>query len=91
MSNIKISVSSTHSDIKESQIYTNNTKIKLAKLKHLLRNKIVGTEVMDVANFPHMSGTNQPVMIAHVWPTKLDDNTGIDVTDIIKIIQIGSN
>ena len=59
--------------------------IRMVKMKTCLLS-ILGKECVlapEIGNFPHMSGTNNPVKITSISSTRNDDNAGMDIKEVI--------
>lgn len=79
--NIKLWVANTeNSEDTESQIYTNYQGLTVSHIHDVLGNSAINPEI---GNFPHMSGDNNPVLIADISATNDEDNAGLDINEVL--------
>ena len=81
--NIKIWVSSPQNlEDTEEQVYTNYNGL---TVEHI--NSVFGKECVlhpVVGNFPQMGGSNKPVRIVKIFPTRSEDNAGMDIAIVLE-------
>lgn len=84
MANIKLRIANFFNlEECEDQIYSNKTGLTTSQIKEKFN--VVGSMVKpDIGNFPHMSGENASVVITKVYKEDRDNNTGIDISDILE-------
>lgn len=65
----------------ECQVYSNYQCLTLSEIHNILGKECVLAP--EIGNFPHMSGTNNPVKITSISSTRNDDNAGMDIKEVI--------
>lgn len=81
--NIKIWVCDPQNlDHVEAQTYTNYQGLSISEIKRAFGRACVLAP--EVGAFPHMGGHNKPVKILKIFPTKAEDNAGLDIAKVIQ-------